>query len=496
MRVLFIYPQIHEHGDIPIALTTLSAVLRAEGHSVAVFDCSEYVPQVNLQSIKESFGMFKPAPPPPITPAPRKAIESLEEDLVHTMDEFKADIVGITTTSGTYPLGLKCSRIIKKHFPENTIIIGGIHPTICSDEVIKEGSIDIICVGEGEDALVELCEKFQKKPINKIKNLWIKDKKNPETIYKNPLRNLKDLDTLPAQDFSDFCEYDFYRPLDGKIYKMMNTEISRGCVFKCSYCSNHFLQELFSGCGSYHRRKSPRVAVRQLKELKDRYQFNAIRFWDEDFTIFPVSYLRELAKLYKKEVGLPFIVYAGTRTVTEEKVDCLKEMGCITMAMAIESGNPWVRKYVLNRDISDGEIIKKYEIVKRSGIRVSAYNMIGLPFETRQMVFDTIHLNRKVKPATSSVAAYNPYPKTRLAEITKEFGLLKETPDYSSVKANLDSPHLNRDEINGLVRTFSFYTKLPEQFFPILEKCEKDEQLAQRVFPELIKYLQEYEKND
>ena len=237
MKILFIYPQILEHGDIPIALTTLSAVLRLAGHSVEVFDCSRYVPEADTESMKINVGMFKPAPPPPVPIPQRRDVKQLNKDLVSATNAFNADIIGITATSGTYTLGLECSKIIKKHFPGKIIIFGGIHPTICPDEVIKEPSVDIICVGEGEDVLLELCETLQKKkPINKIKNLWVKDKENPDIIYKNPLRDLKDLNTLPVQDFSDFNEYDFYRHLDGKTYKMLNTEISRGCVFKCSYC--------------------------------------------------------------------------------------------------------------------------------------------------------------------------------------------------------------------------------------------------------------------
>lgn len=490
MKVLFIYPNIAEHGDVPIALTVLTSVLRRGGHSVTVFDCSWYVPEINLQTTKEDFGMFKVAPPAPVPPPHRKEIKDLERDLSNAVREFDADIVGITATSGTFPVGLKCSKFIKKHCPDVLIIFGGIHPTVCPEEVLSEDSVDVICIGEGEDALLELCESMEaQRPIYEIKNLWVKDRGDLSLVHKNPLRPLKDLNTIPLQDFSDFHEYEFYRPLDGKIYRMLNTEISRGCIFKCHYCSNHFLRDLFKGLGTYHRQKDPSIAVRQIKELKERYGFNCVRFWDEDFTAFPIRYLKELCELYKKEVGLPFLVYAGTRTVTEEKAACLKEMGCITLAMAIESGNYWMRKYVLNRDISDEDIINKYEIVKKNGIRVSAYNMIGLPFETREMIFDTIYLNRKVRPATSSVAAYIPYPKTRLAEIAKEFGLSNGPVDYCNVRTSIESPHLTIEGIDGLIRTFSLYTKLPEEFFPILAECEKDESLSSLIFPILIKYL-------
>lgn len=261
-------------------------------------------------------------------------------------------------------------------------------------------------------------------------------------------------------------------------------------MYKCSYCVNHVLQKLLASCGKYHRRKSVAVAVKQLRELKEKYQFEMIRFWDEDFTMFPLEYLQEFAALYKKEVNLPFLVYAGTRTITEEKVACLKDMNCVTIAIGVESGNAWLRKYLLNRDISDEEILEKFEIVQRANIRVSAYNMIGLPFETREMVFDTIQLNRKLHASTSSVAPFKPYPQTKLHDLAKEFGLLHRTPDYMSWQSDLDSPYLSHREMDGLVRTFSLYTKLSEELFPALKRCEYDDEYAQEMLPKFVKFLE------
>ena len=254
------------------------------------------------------------------------------------------------------------------------------------------------------------------------------------------------------------------------------------------------MQKMYKDKGIYHREKSPDVAIQHLEELKDKYKFEMIRFWDEDFTTISINYLREFSELYKKRINLPFLIYACTRTITEEKVTYLKEMNCVTIAMGVESGNSWLRKNLLNRSISNAEIIQKFEIVKNSNIRVSAYNMIGLPFETRRMVFDTINLNRKIKANTSSVSPFKPYPKTRLGEIAKEFGFFQKEPDYNSEKSDLDSPYLRREEIDGLLRTFSLYVKLPEDFFPIIEKCEKDEQFAMKTFPDLLKHLKETDK--
>ena len=490
MKVLLIYPHTLGHGDIPIALTTLTAVLRRAGHEVSVFDCSRYVIGEHVNSMKQSYGMVKPSPPPPVAPPPPRSMSDLKKDLSETVIQYQPDLVGVTATTATYPLGLECSRIVRRSATDAIMVFGGIHPTICPEDVIGEDSVDIVCIGEGEEALVELCNAVdQKKSIQNICNLWVKDRANPEAIVRNKPRPFIDLNTLPLQDFHDFSEYDLYRPFDGNVYRMLHTELSRGCVFNCSYCVNHYLQNLLKDCGRYHRRKDPVVAVRHIKELRDKYNFNFVRFWDEDFTVLPLNYLRELSPLYRKEVDLPFLIYAGTRTITEEKIEYLKTMGCVTIAIGIESGNQWMRKYVLNRDISDDEIIRKFDIARRSGIRVSAYNMVGLPFETRDMVFDTIRLNRKVKAAASGVWPFKPFPKTRLANLATEFGMISKEPDYSSIESDICTPYLDETEINGLVRTFSSYTKLPEHLFPLLEICEKDEAIAEQILPILVKYL-------
>lgn len=115
-------------------------------------------------------------------------------------------------------------------------------------------------------------------------------------------------------------------------------------------------------------------------------------------------------------------------------------------------------------------------------IRVTTYNMIGFPFETRDMAFDTIELNRKVKAAMSGVWPFKPFPKTRLTSLANEYGVTKKDADYCSIESEICTPHLKEKDINGLVSTFSFYVKVPRRLFPLLEKCKKDEAIAKQIF--------------
>lgn len=486
MRALFVYPHTLGYGDIPIALTVLSAVLRKAGHQVKIFDCSLYANNEYVQSKKELYGMVRSAPKPPVEAPPAKGFMELRQEFAEAVKAFKPDLVGVTSTTAIYPLGLECAEIAKRVDSGIKTIFGGVHPTLCPEEVILEKAVDFVCVGEGEEALVELCDILeQKKPACNIPNIWLKDPDNPGQIIRNQPRIFLDMNSLPAQDYQDFAQYNLYRPFDGKIYKMLHTELSRGCVFNCSYCANHALREALKSSGHYYRLKDSAVAVEHIKELVQKYGFNFIRIWDEDFTGHPAEYLKTLAVLYKKEIGLPFLVYADTRSVTEEKAAILKDMGCVTMAIGIESGSYWIRRYVLNRNITNEEIIRKFEIAKKSGIRISTYNMVGLPFETREMVFETIRLNRQVDAATSTVGPFKPFPKTRLGDIARQFGMIKRKPDFLTLESEMCTPYMDDKEIDGLVRTFAYYLKVPEHMFPLLELCEKDEKLVEQLLLQL-----------
>lgn len=486
MKVLFVYPHTLGHGDIPIALTVLSAVLRKAGHDVKVFDCSFYASDKYVQSMKELYGMVRSAPNPPVEAPPAKGIEELRGEIVAFVKDYKPDLVGVTSTTAIYPLGLGCAQLAKEVDPSIKTVFGGIHPTLCPEDVIVEDAVDMVCVGEGEEALVEVCEALDKgDSVAGIANIWSKGPGGKDDVIQNEPRPFLNMDELPLQDFRDFAEYSLYRPFDGKIYKMLHAELSRGCVFNCSYCANHALKQSLKACGRYHRVKDPVLAVEHIQQLVKKFGFDFIRFWDEDFTGHPMKYLETLAAEYKKKIGLPFLVYADTRSIKEEKVQLLKDMGCVTMAIGIESGSPWMRKYVLNRKISNEDIIRKFDIAKKSGIRISTYNMIGLPFETREMVFETIHLNRAVDVATSTVGPFKPFPKTRLGNIAKQFGMIKQDPNFLVLKSEMRTPYMEADEIDGLVRTFSYYLKAPESLFPLLELCEKDEKLAEQILPHL-----------
>ncbi len=298
-----------------------------------------------------------------------------------------------------------------------------------------------------------------------------------------------DLDVLPFLDFDGFDDYNFYRPLAGKIYRMANVDISRGCVFQCAYCINHTLQEMYKGLGKYHRNQSIGKAIQNLVHVKERYNIEMMRFWDEDFAAIKLDYLKEFAENYKKAVNLPFLVYAGVNSLNEERVKTLKDMGCVSIGIGIESGNENIRRDILNKRMSNEKIMKVYKLVKAYDIRVSAYNIIGLPFETRENIFETIELNRRCKPATSSVTFLEPYPKTAIYSICVENGFIEPgyIPTYGFLNPHIKEKFISHRELKGLRKTFTLYTRVPRLLFPLVKICEHDNIVSNLLFKILAK---------
>ncbi|GAG25793.1 unnamed protein product, partial [marine sediment metagenome] len=119
------------------------------------------------------------------------------EDIDKKMKDYKPDILNYSVMTGEHKYLIKLNKKLKKRY-KFTSIFGGPHTTFFP-EVIKNEGVDIIGIGECEYAIAELADALEKrKPIDKIKNLWIKKKGK---IIKNPIRPLeKNLDKFPHPD--------------------------------------------------------------------------------------------------------------------------------------------------------------------------------------------------------------------------------------------------------------------------------------------------------
>jgi anaerobic magnesium-protoporphyrin IX monomethyl ester cyclase len=305
-------------------------------------------------------------------------------------------------------------------------------------------------------------------------------------IIKNPLRPLVDLNTLPMLDWSLYEKERFYKPMGGKIWICAPIEIARGCPHRCSFCCNAGLQDLYKGTGYFPREKDIEKFIKEVKMKSKEYDLQYLYIVGENFLQMNDEKFNTFTEMYK-EIGLPFWFETRPETITSERIDKLRKIRCEGISVGVEHGNEQFRRNVLNRFVSNEKMIESFRIARDSGIRISANNIVGFPTETRELFFDTVELNRKLKADYLMMSIFSPYKGTELRLLCEEKGYIpKNVPagDYR-LDVSLDMPQLNREAVKGLQRTFALYVRFPREMWPEIEKAEKVDEEGNASFERL-----------
>lgn len=339
-----------------IALQALSAMLKKHGHEVhlvydqAIFDDKNYL------CIKWLARLFD------------------QRDLViQRIIELEPDLVGFHVQTIQYQQMYGLAAELKKHY-KVPVIFGGIHPHSAPDQVLlsDDPSVDMICLGEGEYPLLELCDSIDQGKIDyTIKNLWFRIEDG--SIIKNEMRPLiNDIDNLPTIDKELFAPH---VPIK---YSYLSCP-ARGCLFDCNYCSLSFLgKEAKRLNGPKVRQMSVDALIKELKLHIAKYRSAWIDFrqplmsTNEKWTV-------EFFARYKKEIGLPFRCFSHPLLITEPSVRAMKDAGCFAIQIGIECWDEEIRHKVINRSESNEDILRATEILERVGQRYAYDYILGLP---------------------------------------------------------------------------------------------------------------------
>lgn len=400
MKITFVYPDeaymtgsagYYYHG-----IGYLAAVLKQRGHAVSLLHITHPINEEEYC---------------------RRLADHLLND--------SQNLVAFSATTNRFPYVETWTNWTKENFAIFTIC-GGVHPTLNPDSAVQTPELDAICVGEGEYALADLCDRLQDgDEIASIPNIWVK--KGGE-VYKNLPRPLtQDLDTLPFPDRGIFDYPNLYHEREGEASVMA----SRGCPYDCSYCCNRAISSIYEG-QRYVRFRSVANVISELKQILTCYPFIRKFAFDDDILFLNRDWFEQFAFEYRKEIGLPFTCNLRPDLVTENLPKLLKEAGCYQVHVGIESGNPWIRNHVLNRRISDKQIIAAIELCRNVGVNVYTYNMVGLPYEGMHEILDTVKLNAIVRSNMTQVSIFYPYRGTKLFNVCQENSLLtdKDVRDY------------------------------------------------------------------
>ena len=120
------------------------------------------------------------------------------ETIISILKRNNISLVGITLVTDDYYNAVTLTSAIKQRLAV-PVIWGGAHPSIMPEECLRYA--DMVCRGEGEEALLELTQNLSgsREPSLVIKNIYFK---TSDGVIRNDLRNLEEnLDKYPFPDF-------------------------------------------------------------------------------------------------------------------------------------------------------------------------------------------------------------------------------------------------------------------------------------------------------
>jgi hypothetical protein len=175
------------------------------------------------------------------------------------------------------------------------------------------------------------------------------------------------------------------------------------------------------------------------------------------------------------EFKLPFWIQTRPETVTEHKFKRLQEVGLLRVSFGIEHGNEGFREKYLSRKVPNSRIIERLKVPAKLGIPFSVNNIMGFPHETRDLVDDTIELNRHLQSDGINAYSFTPFKGTPLRVLAESLGLIGPDEIVHSVTKPtlLDMPQFPPEAIEGVRRCFVLYVKMPKARWPEIELAEK-----------------------
>ena len=332
-------------------------------------------------------------------------------------------------------------EVAKAASPRTVVLVGGYQAILSPEETIAHPAVDLICVGDGEQALLDLVNCLQHDAATQaarstaIAGLW--EKRADGSVLKGERVLSEDLNAYPFPDYSIFERNGSLRGLGISVFGPQDKFIlpvmtGRGCPYKCTYCSNTPLLDMYKGGeGSYIRKYDADALVDELVALRDRYQVEYFEFWDELFMV-NVRYSLDFFERYRQRVGLPFSINARVERMDEDFCRAAREAGCHTIWFGIESGSEPYRTERLGRKMHNADVLRAAQHAKQFGIRRLTFNIVGMPYETLADAEQTLALNQAIAPEFFYFFIYIPLEGTPLYSVAEKGDLLIAKDEVSS----------------------------------------------------------------
>jgi len=398
MKVLLINPKVNLPIEVrtspPLGLAYLGAVSEERGDEVRILD-----------------------------------MEVEETPLSQVLREERPGLIGITANTIQIKAAWRVAQEIKAEM-DLPIVLGGPHPTLLSEESAQRPEVDIVVRGEGEATWIDLCQKLEAgASLEEVEGITYRQ--NGRVVHNPDRLPIADIDSLPFPAHHLFkmeCYTNLQPTLDTVEGKSFSLLTSRGCPYRCTYCSQIWPR--------VWRMRSPENVVAEWRWLVKDLGAKEIGVLDDSFNIDRKRVLAICDLLISEGLNhVPWIMINGIRAnlVDEELLSRMREAGCIRTAFGVESGNQEILDTVIDKRLTLEEIRAAFKAAKSVGMETIGFFIIGLPGETEETIEDTIRFACELDPLVANFSMATPFPGTEMREVVLEKGrlLAQDWDDYA-----------------------------------------------------------------
>jgi len=381
------------------------------------------------------------------------SVESNQE----VLDFTKFDVVAFSISSSvTYDI-IKCVRFSSSYAKDALIIVGGVHATIFPEQTLCDLKVHAVCIGNGEETIIELLREKETRRFFHIKGICYAD--GDETIFteKRALKkNLNHLPIIPARELLPDPDFIMTNRLSNTNLKMTHVMICQGCPFSCNFCASQQKQMQYRSKWHIHQ---------ELQYLKDSYGIEGFAIVGDNFLVNKRK-VRNICECIGN-LGLKWSTLSRVDTVDYDSLEIMHDAGCIEIKFGIESGSEAILK-AMGKGISINQIYNAIKMTHSVGIKVKVFIIHGYPGENMETTQETITMLNNLSDMIERLSLFRfvPLPGSRVYGQAKENRLIIAENDWNNCHIHYNPNHWWGDEEDFAVMEESY--RLLNKF--ILEK--------------------------
>jgi len=401
-----------------LALALLTAFLKRHGYAVTAIDAQG-----------EALSQYTPFD------GGRHRVHGLTAEQIVARIPPDTRVIGFSCMfSNEWMYHRRVIELATERFPGVPIIVGGEHATAAAGYILRSCPGVVACAfGEGEETLLEVVQAIERgRALDGIAGLMTRDQATTEVPYAAPRKRVRALDELPWPDWEsvplrNYLDRGFGHGIGhGRNMPML---ASRGCPYKCTFCSNPLMW------GNLWNVRSAADVVAEMKYYKEKYAIDSFSFYDLT-AIVRRSWILEFTELLiKEDLGVTWLLPSGTRSeaMDAEVVRNLRRSGCLTLNFAPESGSPRMLK-LIKKQVNLEKMLESVRACVREGVYTRANIIFGMPGDTPYDMLLTLRFIVRLAWAGMQdigVFPFAPYPGSALHDLLRaRHAFPPEGPEY------------------------------------------------------------------